>query len=87
MMNGQMSLFDVAADRAMEAAQQPVEVRPESQHHDYPRYALCRGQRCRVLYYEGEGYFRLLTNDDHQFSAHRAIMTFLPEKKVKCDAD
>jgi hypothetical protein len=42
-----------------------------------PRYAVLKGRgRCRVLSYEGDGYFRVLTNRDETVRVHRERLVF-----------
>lgn len=48
---------------------------------DFPKYAMFRDKRVHVLYYEGDGKFRILDRTDSQWSVHRSRLTFLPEKK------
>lgn len=48
----------------------------------YPAYGVVKGfGRCKVLSYEGNGYFMLLTIKDEQLFQHRSRITFLSEKK------
>ena len=49
--------------------------------HDYPRWAIYQGEMCRVLYYEGDGMFRLLDKRDWQKSVHRDRLAFPRPKK------
>lgn len=45
-----------------------------------PRYATVHGKgRCRVLSYEGDGYFRVLTNRDETVMVHRDRLVFTNE--------
>ena len=79
-MKGQLAFDFDAAERAEE---QPYEARPESMHSDYPRFAIYQGEMHRILYYEGDGMFRLLDKRDYQKSAHRSRFSFpRPKKKA-----
>lgn len=42
----------------------------------FPKYAIYQGAVCRVLYYEGDGVFRLLGKYDAQMSVHRDRFAF-----------
>lgn len=54
------------------------EDRPEP---DFPKYCRYRTEMCRVLYYEGDGVFRLLGKGDRQMSVHRDRFAFVRPKK------
>lgn len=46
----------------------------------HPTYCVVKGVgKCRILYYEGKGRFRVLTNRDSQRTVHRSKMQFLPD--------
>lgn len=70
-MEGQLSLFE-------EPQEAPV-IPPTN----YPKFVMYRNEMHRVLYYEGEGMFRLLDKGDRQMSAHRDRLSFLRPKKEK----
>jgi hypothetical protein len=50
---------------------------------NYPRYAIFRGRKIRILHYEGDNRFRILDTDDTSRTLHRNDMTFIAEKKKK----
>lgn len=70
-----LSIFDEVSDFVEEVAPVP----------DFPKAALYRGEMCRVLYYEGDGMFRLLDKGDRQMSVHRKRFTFPRPKRGKGD--
>lgn len=54
--------------------------------HPLPRHAVLNGiGRCRVLHYDGKGFFTLLDGRDTQRFVHRDNITFLPDKRKKDD--
>lgn len=54
-----------------------------------PRYALFRGRKVRIAWYEsGEKRpFHIVDRDDSQRAVSRDQLTFLPEKKKDLDRD
>jgi hypothetical protein len=43
---------------------------------DFPKYGLWRGRRVRILYYVGDGKFRILDRNDDQWTVLRTALTF-----------
>lgn len=44
----------------------------------YPNYAILPGRgRVRIMHYEGNGYFYVLTNKDERVTTHRSRLTFI----------
>lgn len=49
----------------------------------YPPYGIFRGKRIKILYYEGDGKFRILESDDTQRTLRKSQFTFVKRPKKK----